>query len=593
MIPQDNQHRTTVYLCKRLFNEHVRPYLKQFVIAFLCMTAVSVMTGLQAKLIEPLIDEIFVAQNRDVLFIVSGLIILVAAFKGACSFGTQYLTRYLGTAVTIDIQKRLYRHLIRHDYAFITGESSGQMLSRFTNDVGTLRGAVSTLMTSLIRETLTLIVLIGLMFHQSMEFALITFCIFPIAVYPVLRLGKRMRKVSVSVQRELGLYTARLAESLHNIIVIKTSCGEQRETDKAESKLNDLLGYYRKAARTHALSSPIMETLGGVATASVVLYGGLMVMEGETTPGKFTSFLTALIMAYKPMKSLSSLNTVLQEAMAAAVRVFALLDAQPTLNTDKNTAKLPACLSGDTNLPHISFRNVSFSYGGERVLHDVSFDIPFGKTVALVGSSGGGKSSLLHLLMRLYAPEQGSIHINGVDTLSASQESLYSHIAYVSQKVMLFDDSVAGNIAYAVDDASDQDIKDAATRAAADEFINALPQQYATMLGEDGNTLSGGQRQRIAIARALIRNTPLLIMDEATSALDTVSERVIRNALERDKGARTVIIVAHRLSSIRHADHIIVMDRGRIAEQGTHEDLFAKPDGIYRTLHASGDLTEE
>lgn len=578
---------STRYLCGRLVREHMLPYKKSFAIAFLCMAVMSLMTGAQAKLIEPVIDEIFVAENRSRLFVIGGLILLVSAVRGGCAYGSQYLSRYLGMAITVDIQKRLYRHLVRHDYAFITGESSGKMLSRFTNDIVMLRGAVSGILTACVKESLTLIVLLALMFYQSWQFSLIAFSVFPIAVYPVLKLGRRMRKVSRGVQSELGRYTERLAESLHNIIVIKTSGTEEYEARRAEQNLSSLLGHYRKAARTQALASPIMETLGGVAIAAVICYGGLMVIEGQTTAGKFTSFLTAVIMAYKPLKSLSSLNSMLQEGMAAADRLFALLDTQPALSGSQASAKLPAPVA---DAPHIRFENVSFSYGGETVLDNISLDIPRGATVALAGPSGGGKSSLLHILMRLYAPAEGKVTVNGADLLTLNGEDLYGHIAYVSQKVMLFDATVAENIAYARPDAAREEIEQAARAAAAHDFITELPQGYDTKIGEDGMTLSGGQRQRIALARAIARNAPLLIMDEATSALDNASERIVKDALVKDNHNRTVIMVAHRLSTIQHADIIAVIDKGRIVEQGTHEELLEKG-GLYAELHRQAGVT--
>jgi subfamily B ATP-binding cassette protein MsbA len=578
---------SALYLLRRLAREHLLPYKGGFALAFLCMAVISATTGLQAYLIEPIVDDVFVNRDKSRLFLIAGAVLAVSVVKGICGYGHRYVMAYLGQSVTVDIQKRLYRHLILHDYAFIVGESSGRRVSRFTNDVFVLRASVSSVLTGAVKEYLTLLALVSVMFYQSWQLSLVAFGAFPLAVYPVMALGRRMRKVAHRTQEAFGAYTERLAETLHNIVAIQSCRRERYEIDKAGAALGLLLSHYKKAARIQALSSPLMEILSGAAVAGVICYGGIWVMEGGITSGKFTSFLSAVVMAYKPAKSLSGMNAALQEGLAAARRLFSVLDVPPALARPANPVPVPPA-----DRPYVELENVGFRYGaGEPVLQGVSLVFRHGETVALVGASGGGKSTLLHLLMRLYDPTEGRILASGVDIRDVALEEWRGRVAYASQQVLLFDASVAENIAYACPDADRDAVVRAAEDAAADGFIRALPNGYGTIVGENGHTLSGGQRQRLAVARALLQHAPLLLLDEATSALDTLSERHILDSLKRSAGERATIIAAHRLSTVKDADRIVVMENGRVAEEGTHDELMRKG-GTYAGLYRGGYFRE-
>jgi len=389
-----------------------------------------------------------------------------------------------------------------------------------------------------------------------------------------------MRKVTANTQEQMGTFNTLLEQSFQGVRMVKAYGMEGYEQSKIEAISETICNLVYKASRVRAASSPVMETLGGVAVAVVILYGGQRVISDATTPGAFFAFITALLMAYEPMKRLANLNTNLQEGLAATQRVFHLLDMAPEI-VDAPDAKPLAVAGGG-----LRFQDVSFTYDGERkALSALNLEVPAGKTVALVGASGGGKSTILNLIPRFYDVTEGAITIDGQDVRAVTTQSLRANIALVSQEVALFDDTVRANIAYGRFGASQEEIEQAARNAAAHEFISALPEGYETLVGEHGVKLSGGQRQRLSIARAMLKNAPILLLDEATSALDTESERQVQDALEKLMTGRTTIVVAHRLSTVVEADLIHVIDRGRVAETGKHSELLAK-NGIYARLHA-------
>lgn len=425
-----------------------------------------------------------------------------------------------------------------------------------------------------------MVFLVGLMFYQSLPLALIAFFVFPVAVLPVLRLGRRMRKVSDSTQQQLGQFSAQLDETFQGVRIVKACAQEEYEIQRARTMIERLYNLYFKASRIQALASPIMELLTGASIAIVIWYGGYNVVQGNTTPGTFFSFITAMIMAYKPAKTLVTLNNSLQEGMAAASRLFAVLDTRPAIRDREGAANLQLT-RGEIAFHHASFRYAPDAGGVE----DITLTVPAGKTVALVGPSGGGKSTLVNLLLRFYDLQGGSITIDGQDIRDVTQRSLRGSMSLVSQDIVLFDDTVRANIAYGRMDATEAEIVQAAEMAAADSFIRELPQGYDTVIGPHGVKLSGGQRQRLAIARAMVRNAPILLLDEATSALDNTSERIVQQALERLMQGRTTLVVAHRLTTIRNADIIYVLDHGRIAEHGTHAELMTRLGG-YHKLYA-------
>lgn len=570
---------SSLYLIKRLIREYMRPYLGKLGWAMFFMIVVAATTGLLAWIVKPTMDEIFVKANPSALIIITSAVIIVTIIKSLAMYAQDVMMGYIGQRIVTNMQLALYSHLLHADLSLINQHSSGKLISRFNNDITNMRLSVSTLMTGLAKDFLSVVFLVGVMFYQSLALALIAFLVFPLAIYPIIRLGKRMRKVSHKTQHELGNFTTQLDETFNGIRVIKSYGQEAFETQRAHSIVDRLFGFYMKATSTGAAVSPIMETLTGITIAGVIWYGGSQVISHNMTQGEFFSFTAAMIMAYRPLKSLSVLNTKLQEGLASARRLFSLMDTQPQI-TEKPDAK-PLLLTNGS----IRFDSVSFHYDeGKTALSDLSFTVPGGRTVALVGPSGGGKSTIMNLILRFYDPDKGMISIDGMNIRNITLSSLREAMAIVSQEVVLFEDTIRANIAYGKPDATDEEIMAAAYNAAAHDFITAFPEGYDTIVGQHGMKLSGGQRQRISIARAMLRNPPILLLDEATSALDPISEQQVQQALQRLMQGRTTLVIAHRLSTIMNADMIYVVHNGSVAESGTHEQLLGKG-GIYRTLY--------
>lgn len=550
--------------------------------AVACMAVFAGTTAFSAYLMEPIVNDVFGAKDEDMLWWVAGAVTLTFLAKGMANYGQSVLMAFVGLRIIADNQNRLYRHLIGMDLGFFHSMQTGRLVSRFLVDINQMRVAVSNVVTGVGKDTLSLIGLVGLMFYQDWQLALITFFIFPIAVIPVVRLGRRMRKVTANTQEETGLFTAILDQSFAGIRVVKAYKMEGYESERVENLVERIFKLTIKSAKTRALSSPIMETLGGCAVAIVVVYGGYRVIHENLDAGSFFSFITALIMAYEPMKRLANLNASLQEGLAGAQRLFELLDTASAIQERPDAVALPIPVMGNVQLS-----SVEFSYAGsdQAALRFVDMDIPAGQTVALVGPSGAGKSTILNLIPRFHDIDSGQISIDGLDVRDAKLESLYEAISLVSQEVTLFDDTVRANIAYGKPNASEVEIEDAAQHAAALDFIRELPQGFDTMVGERGVKLSGGQRQRLAIARAVLKNAPILLLDEATSSLDTESERKVQSALDNLMKGRTTLVIAHRLSTIVDADLIYVIQDGRIVESGPHDALIAKG-GAYEKLYA-------
>ncbi|MFW0777798.1 MAG: ABC transporter ATP-binding protein [Rickettsiales bacterium] len=556
-------------LIRRLVREHVWHYRKRLFLAIFCMIVVAAATATNAWMMQPVLDSIFINHDRDMLHILPLAVFAVAVIGAAANYGNTFSMRYIGQRLVADLQARLFEHLIKSDLGVFTAESSGRMISRFTNDINLMRAAFTSVLTSLAKEILSLIFLLGVMFYQNIELSLIAIAVYPIAIYPVVKLGKSLRRISDKTQEELGEFTATLDEVFMGVRTVKSYNREDFEASRARGIIESLFQLYFKAARRQAIAAPMMECLSGVAIALVIWYGGMQVLDGVTSPGAFFSFIAAFLMAYRPARAMSGMNAVMQEGLAAANRLFAVLDT-PAVITNKTDA--PPL---DIKKGQINFDNASFAYEGGHGVSHISLEVPAGKTAALVGLSGGGKSTLMNLLLRFYDVSAGSISIDGQDIRDVSLHSLRESMAYVPQESMLFDDTVRANIAYGRLDATEEEIIIAAKNAAADEFINSLPQGYDTMIGAHGVRLSGGQRQRLAIARAMLKNAPILLLDEATSSLDNKSERVIQEALQTLMKDRTTLVVAHRLSTIVNADIIYVIEAGRIIDSGTHDSLIA------------------
>ena len=576
----DYQHQSTGILMGRLGRAYIRPYVGRIFLAIFFMVIVAAAQGMSAWLMKPIIDDVFIAKDRDMLKFVSIAVLATFAIKGFANYTQSTLMNWVGMMIVADAQTNLYGHLIKLDLGFFHSNPTGTLVSRFTADIVQIRNTVSIALTSLGKDLMSLIALVGVMFYQNMELAFISIFIFPLAILPIVKLGRRMRKVTANSQVETGLLVTLLSQTFQGMRVVKAYGMEKYEKNRIRTLIEKLFKFNYKAARIRAMVSPIMETLGGVAISVVIIYGGIQVIDGTSTTGELFSFITALLMAYDPMKKLGNLNVSIQEGLAGAQRMFNVLDTEPKL-FDKPDAQELANIKGD-----IFISNVTFSYGSDLpVLSDVCLEVPAGKRIALVGPSGAGKSTILNLIPRFYDASIGQVNIDGIDVRNVTMASLHQNIALVSQEITLFDDTIIANIAYGRSGASNEDIYNAARQAAAHDFITELPHGYDTQVGEQGVKLSGGQRQRLAIARAMLKNAPILLLDEATSALDTESEQQVQIALDKLMSGRTTLVIAHRLSTVVDADEIYVIEGGRIIQSGSHDALIEQG-GPYAKLYA-------
>lgn len=565
-------------LAKRILHEHIKPYRGLFALACTFMIIAAAATAALPYLLQPVFDRVFTASNNRLLFIFCGAVFGSFFIKGAASYGESVVMTYVGQKIISDIQKRVFNHLMQADLAFFHSISSGELLSRFTNDINMMRGAISNTIINLGKDSFTLIFLVGVMLYRDFNLALIAFVIFPTAILPIAKIGRKMRKVTDSTQIELGAFTTQLAQLFHGIRVVKAYGMEKSESNRVQTTIDKIFKLIYKTARVRSASHPIVETLGGLAIITVIAYGGWQVIHHNRTTGEFISFIGAMLLIYEPIKRLSNLNANLQEGLAGAARVFAVLDTSPAI-TNPSAPEPMARARGQ-----IVFDKVSFSYDHhKKTLDNLSFTIEPGQTVAFVGASGAGKSTIINLIPRFYDIQAGKILLDGIDIRELALETLRKQIALVSQEVALFDLTIAQNIAYGDPGASKYDIDKAANAAAASEFIKKLPNGYNTFVGENGVKLSGGQRQRIAIARAMLKDAPVLLLDEATSALDTDSERQVQSALKTLMKGRTTLMVAHRLSTVVDADLIYVIENGQIQEHGSHNSLLAL-NGLYARL---------
>jgi len=568
-------------------HDYLRQHVWRIVVGLLCMAVIAASTAAFTQLMKPIIDDIFVNQRQDMLVPVAIAALVVFAAKGAATYGQAVLMSFIGHRIVADMQQRLYERLIGADLAFFHRSSPGDLISRFINDINMLRSAVSTTLVGLGKDSLTAIALIGVMFYEDWLLALVAFVAFPLAILPMVHIGRRVRNISADTQAEVGRLTILLDESFQGMRYVKAYAMEVYETLRARAVIDAVFLLNYRSARVRSALHPVMEVLGGLAVVAVILYGGQQVITQGKTPGSFFAFITALLLAYEPMKRLTKLNANLQEGLAAAERVFELLDREPEIREKPGAP--PLTVAGGT----IRFAQVSFSYEtGTAALSDVSLEVPAGRTAALVGASGAGKSTILNLIPRFYDVNRGTVSIDDQDVRAVTMDTLRQQIALVSQEILLFDDTIHANIAYGRPGASDADVTAAAVAAGAGEFIAELPQGYDTPVGPRGAKLSGGQRQRIAIARAMLKNAPILLLDEATSSLDSESERQVQKALAELMAGRTTLVIAHRLSTVVDADIIYVIDDGRVVESGTHAALL-KHAGPYARLYAAQFAAED
>lgn len=550
--------------------KYLRPYVGRLAIAGVCMIGVALLTASLAYLVKPALDKIFFEKDSRMLIIIPAVVGLVYIFKGFCDFGQYYLMAYVGQSVVRDIRQEMFEKLEEMSVGFFVRHSTGELLSRMNNDVSMIQGAMTNAITGMVRDAVTVVALVFVVFYRDFTLALMALVVFPLAIYPLLTFGKRLKRYSRRMLVSLEDITERLDETISGIRIVKAFAMEQYERERFTEVNQTLFNAFMRRFKVRALSNPVMETLGGFGVCAIVSYGGYQVIQGHSTQGTFFSFMAALLMLYEPIKRLNEVNITIQEGVSAGERIFALLDT-PVDVTDRPGAKII-----DTVKDGILFENVTFSYDGcEPVLRDVTLRVQAGEAIAVVGESGVGKSTLLDLVPRFYDVTGGRILIDGTDVRDITQKSLRENIGIVTQQTILFDDSIRNNIAYGRPDLSLDKVTEAAKAAHAHDFIMATPQGYDTLIGENGIKLSGGERQRIAIARAILKDPPVLILDEATSNLDSDSEKAVQEALETLMKGRTTLVVAHRLSTVRNADRIYVMVRGRVAEEGRHEELLA------------------
>ncbi|MBM3559308.1 MAG: ABC transporter ATP-binding protein, partial [Alphaproteobacteria bacterium] len=561
----------------RLWRDWMRPHAGKLVAAMALMALVAATSGLYPKLIGEFVDRV-TARDETALWLIPPALLLAAILRGLASYGQTVLTMSFAFRIITEMQRAMFAHLMRADMALFTRTPTGQLVSRFTNDVNMLRDAVSKTLSGIARDGLTIVVMAGIMIAQDWQLGLIVVAVIAVAWRPIVRIGRRLRRVSANTQVELGTLTATLNESLGGMRMVKSYRLEDYEKTRANRAFESIYTLVTKSVRGRARTYPITEALVGVALVAVLALGGYRMIYGGLTIGEFSTFTLAMGWVIQPVRGMGALNASLQEGLAAAHRLFELLDTPPTI-VDRPDAT-PLAIAGGA----IELDGVRFAYGDDiPTLDGVSLAVPVGHTVALVGPSGAGKSTVLNLIPRFWDVDGGAVRIDGQDVRDVTLASLAGAIALVSQDVTLFDDTVAANIAFGRPGASPEEIERAARDAAAHDFIAALPQDYATVVGERGVRLSGGERQRIAIARAMLKDAPILLLDEATSALDAEAERQVQAALARLAEGRTTLVIAHRLATVIGADSIVVMEGGRVVETGTHAALVTAG-GLYARL---------
>ena len=579
----------------------VKPYWGKLGLAMICMVGLAGLTAAQAFFLKPVINGVFerkdvlppyvkdfiiklhlgdllLKKDMEMLNILPFFLICLFLVKGIFNYGQAYLMNFVGLRIIADIREKLYNHLQTLSFSYFTKTPTGILISRILNDVNLIQGAVSTTISGLFKDIITIMFLIGVAFYQSWKLAIIAFIIFPLGVIPIKELGKRMRKFALKGQQRYGLLTTFLHETITGNRIVKAFTMEEYEKRRFAEENERLFKTFLKRIRVRALTAPIMESLGGVAAAVIIWVGGYMVTRGELTLGGFVSFIVAIFMLYPNIRELSKVNLEIQEGLAGAGRIFELLDTAAEITDKEGAVRLPPISQ------EIDFQKVTFKYEEEVVLKDISLHVKVGEIIALVGMSGAGKTSLVNLLPRFYDVEKGQIRIDGYDIREVTLKSLREQIGLVTQQTILFNDTVRNNISYGNLKSTEQEILEAAKAANAHDFIQRMPQGYETIIGEQGVKLSGGERQRLSIARALLKNAPILILDEATSSLDSDSETEVQRALEELMKGRTVFVIAHRLSTIRNAHRIVVFSEGQIVEEGTHEELISLQ-GEYRRLY--------
>ncbi|MGH9328244.1 MAG: ABC transporter ATP-binding protein [Terriglobia bacterium] len=581
----------------------IRPYIPLFILAIFLMVVVGACEGVYALLIKPIFDQVLKTNYtagpvllltlhghaiylqdflpghlRDPLTAIAIALVAVTFIKGICAYSGTYSVNFIGQSVVRDLRNKLYDKIIRQSMAFFTQNSTGQLISAVMNDIERIQDAVSHVTANFLKQSFTLIFLLAFIFYVDWRLALASLIVVPLIIFPAANIGRYIRKHSRKSQDKMAELTNILQETISGIRIVKAFGMESFEGNKFKVATRRLLRVNLRWVRAHALTQPMMELLGAITIAASLLYARNEIVHHVQTTGSYVAFLYALIKMYEPIKRLTGVNNSFQLAVGASERVFEVLDVQ------SEVPEKPAAIQLEPFQGELVFEEVDFSYGDLPILQGVNLRIRKGEVVAIVGSSGAGKTTLANLIPRFFDVTGGHIFFDGVDLREASLVSLRSQIGMVTQETVLFNDSVLENIAYGQSPIDPRAVESAARAALAHDFVMEMPEGYRTLIGERGQRLSGGQRQRIAIARALLKNSPILILDEATSALDTESEMLVQKALINLMAGRTVLVIAHRLSTVRRADRIVVLDRGSISEIGTHEDLVLGG-GIYQRLH--------
>jgi subfamily B ATP-binding cassette protein MsbA len=557
----------------------IRPHAPILILAMISMALAGASTSGMAYLIKPLLDDVFFSKDRERLLFLTFLTMGVFSATGAFTFFQSYLMNKVGYTIVNDLRVRLFSHIQRQSLDYFDSHPSGELISRVVNDVTLIQSSVTQVVTGLVMDVCKVVGLVFVLFNNDWRLALVGLVLMPAAFLPISRFGRKLRKLATDSQVIMGSLIIVLTETFQGVRVVQSYNMTDFELTRFSSECRRNVDNLMRAVTVRSLSSSVMEIFGGLCVAAVIWYGGHSVIKGHSTPGTFISFMMALLLLYEPIKRLTRIHNEVQQGLSAAARIFETLDTPPTI-TSPGDGLVPGRVKGA-----ITFRDVSFSYAKDReALSGVNLSVSPGEVLALVGHSGGGKTSLVNLVPRFYDPTKGAVLLDGIDIRSMDLAALREQVALVSQDVTLFDGSVRHNIAYGRPEAGLEEIVKAAKAALADGFIAELPDGYDENIGERGGRLSGGQRQRLAIARAILKDAPILILDEATSALDTESEKYVQAALENLMIGRTTLVIAHRLSTIAKADRIIVLKEGRVIEEGGHDDLI-RMGGEYHRLY--------
>ena len=557
--------------------KYLKPYWPKLVFAMIFMALVASTNGLTAYIVKPVLDNIFFEKNALMLNVIPFGVILLYLLKGIFDYFQAYLMGFVGQKVITDLRDEIFNALQKQPLMYFDKTPTGTIISRIINDVTLVQSAVSDAFTAILKDIFTIIGLVCVVFYRDWKLATIAFIVLPFATYPIVSFGRRLRRISTRTQKEMAKLTNFLHETITGQRIVKAFCMEDYESRRFKDENETLFRIILKRYKIRALSSPIMEVLGGIAIAVIIWYGGSEVISGKSTPGNFFSFTAALLMLYEPIKRLNRENHNIQQGLAASQRVFEIIDREPEIKENEHAINL------ENVKGIIEFKDVYFKYEEKMVLKNINLKIDQNEVLAIVGESGVGKTTLANLIPRFYDVAKGSIEIDNIDIRNITLNSLRKNIALVTQDVILFNDTIKANICYGESQDMER-MEEAAAMAYANDFISKLPKQYDTIVGEKGIRLSGGQKQRIAIARALYKNTPILILDEATSSLDVASEVEVQKAFDNLMKGRTTIVIAHRLSTVMNANRIIVLVGGTIVQTGSHAELI-ETDGHYKRLY--------